>query len=414
MNLFSNIFKKNKFNDDYFISLDIGSEIVKSLVLRIDRKMEKVFIIGFGQAHQEQFSMQGNKMKNIESVVSVCRKAIDDSVNMARINPQKVIIGMNGEFIKTMTVKLEYLRNNSKIKIDTKEIKNIFHQAKLDSFKKIKKTISKEEIFDSEIEIASTVIADICIDGYRVISPVGFKGKEICLKILNSILSCENFENITKIAKKLNLEIIDIISEPYAVAMSIGVKETIKFNAILVDIGGKTTDVVVIREGDIKEIKVFNLGGRTFTKSLVVEFGLGFAEAEKLKIDYSNGNIEKKIDDQVKKIINRDFGTIFTGIKLSFEEFLDSNLLPFKMLFYGGSSQLLDIKQATDVLKIESSFINIDDIDNVIDETGGAKNLQYISSISLASFVLDSILEEDLPDDALKNMIKLNLDERLS
>ena len=34
MNVFSKIFSKNEFSDNCFISLDIGSEIVKALVSR--------------------------------------------------------------------------------------------------------------------------------------------------------------------------------------------------------------------------------------------------------------------------------------------------------------------------------------------------------------------------------------------
>ncbi|MCK5084730.1 MAG: pilus assembly protein PilM [Candidatus Pacebacteria bacterium] len=416
MNVFSNIFQRNELSDNYFISLDIGSEVVKVLILRTDKKKEKVFIIGVGQERQKQSNMKGGNINDVASVVLACKKAIDSAVVMAKIRPTKVIIGMDGEFIKTMTVKVNYIRNDPRVKIDTKEIKDIVYRAKLDSFAKIKKRISKEEKDNSDIEISSIVIADICIDGYRVMSPVGFRGNEIELEIFNSILSGKNLEIIKNIAKKLSLEIIDVISEPYAVVMSMGIKEIIKFNAILIDIGGKTTNITIISEGNVRKVKTFDIGGRTFTKSLANEFNLEFSEAEKLKIDHSSKKIKKEFSDKIKKVFDRDLGIMFTGIELSLGEFLNSGLLPSQILFYGGASQLLNISEVTSELfskkrlpflsKMKLSFINIGDIASVIDRTGSASSFQYINSVSLASFALDTAAEEDLLNKMLRKIIK--------
>ena len=360
--------------------------------------------------------MKGGNINDVASVVLACKKAIDSAVVMAKIRPTKVIIGMDGEFIKTMTVKVNYIRNDPRVKIDTKEIKDIVYRAKLDSFAKIKKRISKEEKDNSDIEISSIVIADICIDGYRVMSPVGFRGNEIELEIFNSILSGKNLEIIKNIAKKLSLEIIDVISEPYAVVMSMGIKEIIKFNAILIDIGGKTTNITIISEGNVRKVKTFDIGGRTFTKSLANEFNLEFSEAEKLKIDHSSKKIKKEFSDKIKKVFDRDLGIMFTGIELSLGEFLNSGLLPSQILFYGGASQLLNISEVTSELfskkrlpflsKMKLSFINIGDIASVIDRTGSASSFQYINSVSLASFALDTAAEEDLLNKMLRKIIK--------
>ena len=417
MSVFSKIVKGDKSKDDHFISLDIGSEIVKALVLRVDKEQEKVFIIGVGQECQKRSSMQGSNINDVAQVAFACKKAIDNAVAMTKIRPTKVIIGMGGEFIKTMTVEVNYIRKNSRAKIDTKEIKDVVCQAKLDSFKEIEKRMTEED-HNSDIRIASAVIADVCIDGYMVMSPVGFRGNEIELRIFNSILSERNLKIIKNIAKKLDLNIINIIAEPYAVAMSMGIKEIIKFNAILVDIGGKTTNITVISEGNVKKVKTFDIGGRTLTKGLARELDLEFSKAEKLKINYLNKQDQKDFLDKIKKVFNRNFGIIFTGIELSLGEFLDSSLLPSKILFYGGTSQILSESDMADkfvlkkelpfLSKMKLNFVNVSDISNVIDETEKASNLQYVNSISLASFAFDLSAEEDLLNKILRDAIKNN------
>ena len=150
--------------------------------------------------------------------------------------------------------------------------------------------------------------------------------------------------------------------------------------------------------------------------SPILKFPAWTDSPDKLKIEYSSKQIKKEFSNKIKKVFDRDLGIMFTGIELSLGEFLNSGLLPSQILFYGGASQLLNISEVTSELfskkrlpflsKMKLSFINLSDISNVSDKTGVASNLQYINSISLASFALDSETEEDFPNKMLRNIIK--------
>ena len=419
MNVLSKIIKKRKTKDDYFISLDIGVEVVKALVLHLDQNEDKVYVLGFGSVQQQVGNMKGSDIQDDSGVILTCKKAISKAVAMTDVKPKKVIIGINGEFTMGMAMKMEYQRNDSKLKIDTEEIKGIISTMQKDILEKIKNKMKKEHDVKKKIKITSADIVDISIDGYRVMSPIGFKGSKIEFNMFNSFLYSYRFDIIKKIAKELQLTLLDVISESYAVAMSIGAQDNTEFNAILVDVGGKTTNVAIVHDGNVEDVVTFNIGGRAFTKSLSNELGISMEEAEKLKIKYSENKVDKDMEGKIKEIFAYDCDVLFAGIEISLKEFSSSNLLPVQIILYGGGSQLFHIneiinkpflkKDLSFLSKTKIKFVNVDDIINVVDKTDKVKGYQYINSMSLANFVLDS---EDVDSNSvnviLRDLIRKN------
>lgn len=413
MNVLSKIIKKKKIKDDYFISLDIGVEIVKALVLHLDRNEDKVYVLGFGSEQQQVGNIKGGDIQNDSGVILTCKKAIEKAAAMTDIKPKKVIIGINGEFTMGMAMKMEYQRNDPKLKIDMDEIKDIVYTMQKDILEKIKNKIKKESDGKRKIKVTSADIVDISIDGYRVMSPIGFKGNKIEFNMFNSFLYSYKFDIIKKIANELQLTLLDVVSESYAVAMSIGAQDNTEFNAILVDIGGRTTNVAIVHDGNVEDVVTFNIGGRAFTKSLSGELGINMEEAEKLKIEYSENKVNEDLKDKIKEIFAYDCDVLFTGVEISLKEFSSSNLLPAQIILYGGGSQLFHINEiiSKSFLKKDSSFlsktkikfVDIDDIINIVDKTNKIKGYQYINSMSLANFVLDS---EDVDNNSVNIILR--------
>ena len=93
MSIFS---KKTNVDDQYFLSLDIGTEFVKVLVCHIVDDV--VEILGFGKTRQSMTAMKGGVVTNIKSVVDCCFKSIEMAMNKLDIDtPQKVVVGIAGE-----------------------------------------------------------------------------------------------------------------------------------------------------------------------------------------------------------------------------------------------------------------------------------------------------------------------------
>ena len=115
----------------------------------------------------------------------------------------------------------------------------------------------------------NTAIVDVRIDGYKVTNPLGFQGKKVQMSIFNSFAPLVHFSALQNIAEELDIDLLSIVSEPYAVARCLDFEDG-NVSAIFIDIGGGTTDIAVVENGAVIGSKMFALGVRTFTKRLAV------------------------------------------------------------------------------------------------------------------------------------------------
>src|SRR6201986_5526757 len=90
---------------------------------------------------------------------------------------------------------------------------------------------------------------------------------------------------LERTATELDLELLAVAAEPFAVARSVvGDDPNASVSAILMDVGGGTTDIAVVNEGGVEGTKMFGIGGRAFTRAVERDLGVEFDLAEKLKV----------------------------------------------------------------------------------------------------------------------------------
>ncbi|MFZ2970223.1 MAG: cell division FtsA domain-containing protein [Minisyncoccia bacterium] len=408
MNILSKVFGLKSKNN--LLALDIGTESVKALIFSFDNKEEKVVICGAGKKGHRLEDIHGGIIFNVDGVVETCKSAIKEAEEMAKIKPSKAIVSMGGEHVKNITRTSSFDRENSKAKINLAELEDLISESQ----KKISSAAEKSLNSDrwKEKKLIGADIVDFSIDGYRVINPVNFKGKNIRISVSNSYITGEQFKLVGKILVKLDLGLANISYGPYAVLKAIGAQDIMDFNALFIDVGGGMTDVVVVRNRNIGDSRLFIFGGKAFTKSIANEFKVSFSEAEEIKLDYSHDKIAENIKERVEKIIRSDCDVWSSGIELSLEELSKNDLLPSKIFLYGGGSQLPQIRTSLErSLRInkfsfsdkpEINFISPEDIINAKDMTQSAGSTQYVTALSLANLSLDLANEEDFPNKILK------------
>ena len=109
------------------------------------------------------------------------------------------------------------------------------------------------------------------------------------ISIFNAFAPMVHLGALRSVASQLDLELLAIVAEPYAVARCLGGEGVQQQGALFIDVGGGTTDVALVRQGGVESTRMFALGGRAFTKSLGDRLELPFSRAEELKIDYARG-----------------------------------------------------------------------------------------------------------------------------
>ncbi|MEI6498383.1 MAG: cell division FtsA domain-containing protein [bacterium] len=384
----------------YAISLDIGTEYVKTLVFRIEN--EKAIVIGVGKERQQLSDMQGGRVTDIAGVIKNCEAALEQAFLEAKIAPKQCVVGIAGELVKGTTTTVHYRRDDSQSKITIKELKDIISQVQEKSFEKTRSELAWETgQSEIDVKLVNSAVVDVKVDGYKVTNPVGFQGSDIQVGIFNAFAPIVHLGALQTIVEGLNLDLLSVSAEPYAVARSVGMEDSAEFSSIFIDIGGGTTDIAVVRGGGVEGTKMFAIGGRVFTKSIADAFDRTFVEAEKLKIDYSNGKIpeDSEIRKRIKKSIENDCEVWLAGVEIALEDFSNIDLLPSEILLCGGGSLLPEIKEYLEksawskrlafARQPKVGFIKPNQITSVIDETGKLKGSQDITPMALANIAID-------------------------
>lgn len=396
-NLFSKLRRSNT-KDELLVSLDIGTEFVKALICKVGQNSLEV--IGAGRQRQRLTDMAGGAVTDIAGVVDNCDTALRAAEKMAGRVAKNVVIGIAGELVKGTTTIVKYKRLEPTAQIEAPELKRILERVQWKAFQKAREQLAWETgLEEIEVKLVNTAVTDVQIDGYRVTNPIGFQGKSVSIQLFNAFAPMVHLGALQTVASSLDLNLISVAAEPFAVAKGVGDQDSAEFSAIFIDIGGGTTDIALVNNGGVEGTKMFAIGGRTFTKRIAQQVDIGFEEAERLKLEMSANKLPKDKQEQVAGALAADIEVWLSGVQLSLGEFDRIDHLPSRVLLCGGGAGLPQIIAALEGSEWSRSLpfakppsvklISPKQVSRVIDTTGTLMTHADITPMALASIGLD-------------------------
>lgn len=257
--------------NNIYTAIDIGT--TKICVIIAEKTLNNNFnILGIGMAPSSGLSK--GIITNVPKTVESIKTALNEAKIMASFEPESAYIGISGSHIKSY-----YSQGMAPIK------HGIIKQETIDESLSAAKSIS---IADDQ-EILHVMPLSYIIDGMtNVKSPLGMHGMR--LEVTSHIITA----NINAMSDLINccslagIKTKDIILEPIASAFSILNEEEKDLGALLIDIGGGTTDVAFYKKNSLNYTEIISIAGKTFTNDLVLCLRTSHNEAEELK---KNSNV---------------------------------------------------------------------------------------------------------------------------
>ena len=390
-----------KDSDDYLLALDIGTEYVKALIAKKSRTDIK--IVGVGKAHEAAGNMVNGAIADIAGVAKVCEEALVKAEDMANVRAREVVIGIAGELIKGNTTSIRYRRSNADTPITNDEMSKIIKKVQARAGERARKEVALEtNNKDVEVRLINSALVSLRIDGYKVTNPIGFKGKEVVVQLYTAFAPLVHISAIERVCDELQLDLVAIAVEPFAVCRACLCDDIdSSLSAIVMDIGGGTTDIAVVEDGGVEGTKMFSIGGRSFTHQIAERLGLDFEAAEKLKLLADSPNMKPELRRKFDKAVERNIEVWQSGVELAIEDFESENL-PGQIMLCGGGASLSAISETLATgdwykglpfaRRPIVSLIDPEDVPDMTNDTDRELDHTFITAMGLLRVGIDTLL----------------------
>ncbi len=290
-------FWRKKKND--ILVLDIGTEAVKAVFYQLGKEKEEIRILGRALEYFEKFGVFDGR----DFGTLIMKKAISGVIKKTYRKKAKTLVSLPPNIFKARIAKLNFIRERSKEKISPREqtviLNQIFDKARRKIFQQFAKDFG---ILASDIRWIAFEILDIKIEGYSVHNLRGYRGRELEFKLLITFLPKYYFGSMEKIFKDLGLKISRIIH--LAEALPSFFKDKIS-DGVFIDIGGRVSQFLILRNKQIVEIMEIDKGGEDFTEELSQTLGIDKEFARVLKERYSSGDLSQGSAERLREVFSQ-------------------------------------------------------------------------------------------------------------
>ena len=256
--------------DEIIVALDVGSTKVIAVAGFLNRNA-KVEVLDY--AHLYNVGVLQGEIFNLLKTTDTIRHVKEELEMKLGKKIRKVITGISGKHIRTEHISEKLILKDSEDMVDTHHLEQLK--------KRVKESVNLKEHED----ILEIIPQTFRVDDYpEVNDPVGIVGKRLEGKFMVVIGDIKKISLLQKSITDAGLEVEDIRLQPVASAESVLTTEQKEAGVLLVDIGGGTSDLIIVKNNIIRNIGIIAHGGDAVTAEIRSQLDLLPKEAEYIKI----------------------------------------------------------------------------------------------------------------------------------
>jgi cell division protein FtsA len=375
--------------------LDLGTDQAKALVVEL--RGRESLVVGAGAARYEQHvSRQGGVPVDLQGMVQCCDRALRQAEDMTetccegQVVPDWVVLCVPGCATTARTHSASVQRSDPAKRVSEGELGEVLRRVQRLALRELaEKSGPRPMETGSELELLETAVCGMWIDGRSVTSPLGLPGTKLSAAVLNVVVPASYSGMVKQVIERLGLEILELASMWRALASAARQKD-----GVCVDVGGGSTDVVLLREGSAWATRSLPLGGSSFTAHLAGAFDLPWADAERLKLAYSSGQLEGRLQESVQAAVREVLREWAASLGETVRTMYGGHGVPRRFSICGGSSGLPELVEfvrafpwsepASGALRPEVAVLRPWEIPGVLDRTGALTGQEYVAPLAVA------------------------------
>ncbi len=264
--------------DRLLVGLEIGTTKVCAVVGE-NRPDGSLRILGVGEC--KSGGIRKGEIVDFSTATQCVRDAIADAEEKADAEISAVWLAITGSHIQAFNNRGMTQIPEDRGEIDESDIRDVENSAK------------EVNIPDRNCFI-HTVIQHYYVDKQDgVLNPVGMLGHklEADFHIVHGIKT--RIENIVRCISDVDVDVEDVVVNSIASAQVVLDQTQKDLGAIVLDIGGGTTDYIVYIDGAIQHTGVLAVGGDHITNDISIGLRIPIARAERLKIEEGSTDLDE-------------------------------------------------------------------------------------------------------------------------
>jgi len=253
------------------VALDVGTS--KIVVIVSELQSDGILkIIGLGQHISK--GLKKGVVINIESTMQAIQRSIEEAELMADCKIKDVYTGIAGSHIQSLNSHgMVTVKDSEVSQMDVDRVIETAQAISLPPDQQVLHILTQEYIVDNQHDIRE---------------PLGMSGMRLEVKVHIVSGAITAAQNIIKCIKRCGLEVVELILQPLASSEAVLTKDEKEQGVCLVDIGGGTTDIAIIKNGSIQHTAVIPIAGDQITNDIAVAFRTPTQSAEDIKIAHGS------------------------------------------------------------------------------------------------------------------------------
>src|SRR5438270_1261608 len=256
--------------NNLMVGLEIGTSKI-CVVVGESRPDGTIKILGVGQAPSR--GVRKGEIVDFETAMKCVHEAVVDAEQKSDVMIRSVYVAAAGSHIQSFNNRGCVLLPEDRDGIDDQDIEDV-------------KISAREVSIPAPNAFLHSIIQHYHVDGQDgVLNPLGMLGNrlEADFHIIHGVRT--RIQNAIRCVRELPLDVEDVVFNPLASAQVVLTQNQKNLGALVIDMGGGTTDFILYVDGAVKQSGSLAVGGDHITNDISMGLRIPMTRAEKLKIE---------------------------------------------------------------------------------------------------------------------------------
>ena len=380
--------------EQIIVGLEVGTSKVCAVVGEV-LEDGNIMIIGVGQSKSE--GVRKGEIVDVEAAGQTIHAAVADAEESAGVEIHNVFASVTGGHVRCFNNRGTVVITHEDRQITEEEVRNVLLNAKAVN-------IPVDHV------VVHAIRQRFFVDGHDGIqNPVGMIGTKLEADVHVIYGVRTRLLNTINCIKRVPLDVANIAVSAFASALAVLTTEHQQLGALVIDMGGGTTDYIVYQGGTIQHSGVLAVGGDHLTNDIATGLKIPMNRADTLKIEHGSVDVPPQDEpislkrevglpdrqvsrDKLCRIMNLRVEETLTLVKKELEKQKLLDYIGAGVFITGGCARIRGLEPLA--AQVFGLPVHIGHSHTVSGPTSAIESPEYSTAIGLVRYALGSQREQ--------------------